>query len=104
MKTFNDLKFNDTAWIIEDNFNVYEVTLTSKDICEGFNSNIIIYKFCDICFNETIVSLYESANESDKNWAYCNGGKIYLDKEPILKKLEDKLKDINDMINYIKLY
>lgn len=102
MKTFKDLKFNDTAWIIDDNFNVYEVKLMGKDISEGFTDNIITYRFRDMFDTETLVSLYESSKESDKNWAYCNGGKIYLDKEPILKKLEDKLKDVSDMINYLK--
>lgn len=102
MKTFKDLKVGDIAWIIDKSFNIYEVKLMSKDISEGFTDNIITYRFHDMFDTETLVSLYESGKESDKNWAYCDGGKIYLDKEPILKILEDKLKDVSDMINYLK--
>lgn len=102
MKTFKDLKNGDIAWIIDDGFNVNEVILMYKDICDGFTDNFIIFKFLDIYENETIVVLKESGEESNENWAYCDGGKIYLDKEIILEKLEDKLKDINDMINYLK--
>lgn len=102
MKTFKNLKLNDIAWIIDESFNVHEVKLISKDICEGFTDDIIVYQFCDIFDNETIVSLPESSNERNENWAFCAGGKMYLDKEPILKKLEMKSKDINDMINYLR--
>ena len=103
MKTFKDLQVGNIAWIIDDHFNVCEVILKSKDFHEGFTDNFITFQFFDKFDNKTIVVLHESGEESDKNWAYCNNGKIYLDKELILKKLEDKLKDINDMINYIKL-
>jgi hypothetical protein len=102
MKTFKNLKLNDIAWIIDESFNVYEVKLMSKNSYEGFTDNIVVYQFSDMFDNETIVSLPESSNEEDDNWAFCAGGKIYLDKEPILKKLEMKSKDINDMINYLK--
>ena len=104
MKTFKDLKVGDIDWIIEDNFNVCEVILMSKNFHEGFTDYFNTFQFFDKFDNKTIVVLHESGEESDKNWAYCNNGKIYLDKEPILKKLEDKSKYINDMINYIKLY
>ena len=104
MKKLSDMRLGDFAWVIDHQYNIYEIKMIGKDTHMGFCDNIICLIFEDTFDREIMVTYIEDSPEADNNYAYTQGiyNKVYIEKESVLKELNDIMKRIGDTINHLE--